>query len=151
MSVRSLQHYRTQVEEQLKMELADVTQQLLQAEQSCARLTEEQLLQEERCREETSRGLTIEQLLQWQSHFEAQASAREQGRRTMMHWQAQWDETRAKLVAASQDRRTLDRLLARYREAAQADERRREQLATDESAHHRFTGQGESRDESFSS
>lgn len=151
MSVQSLQHYRTQVEEQLKMELAEVTQHLLQAEQSCARLTDEQVLQEERYRQETSQGVTIEQLLQWQSHFEAQASAREQARRTVTHWQAQWDETRARLVAASQDRRTLDRLIARYQEAAQNEERRREQSATDESAHHRFTGQGESRDEPFPS
>lgn len=143
MSVQSLQHYRIQVEEQLKMELAEVTQQLLQAEQSIARLADDQRQQEERYREETSQGLTIEQLLQWQSHFEAQASAAEQARRTMAHRQLQWDEARAKLVAASQDRRTLDRLIARYREAAQADVRRREQMATDESAHHRFSGQGD--------
>lgn len=143
MSVRSLQHYRVQVEEQLKMELAEVTQHLLQAEQSCARLTDDQSQQEARYREETSRGLTIEQLLQWQSHFEAQAAAMEQARRTMAHWQTQWDEVRVRVVAASQDRRTLDRLIARYREAAQSEERRREQSATDESAHHRYIGQGD--------
>lgn len=151
MSVQSLQHYRTQVEEQLKMELADVTQHLLQAEQSFARLADDQQQREERYRQDTSQGLTIEQLLQWQSHFEAQASAMEQARRTVIHWQAQWDEARTRLVAASQDRRTLDRLMARYRAAAQTEVRRREQLATDESAHHRFTGQGESRDEPFQS
>jgi flagellar biosynthesis chaperone FliJ len=111
MSVQSLQHYRVQVEEQLKMELAEVTQQLLQAEQSIARLSDDQRLQEERYREETR--------------------------------QQQWDEARAKLVAASQDRRTLDRLIARYREAALTEMRRREQMATDESAHHRFAGQGD--------
>lgn len=143
MSVRSLQHYRTQVEEQLKMELAEVTQHLLQSEQSCARLADELHQQEDRYRKETSQGITIEQLLQWQSHFEAQASAMEQARRTVIHWQAQWDDIRTRVVAASQDRRTLDRLIARYREAAQTDERRREQSATDESAHHRFVGQGD--------
>lgn len=143
MSVRSLQHYRTQVEEQLKMELAEVTQHLLQSEQSCARLADELQQQEDRYRKETSQGITIEQLLQWQSHFEAQASSMEQARRTVIHWQAQWDDIRTRVVAASQDRRTLDRLIARYREAAQADERRREQSATDESAHHRFVGQGD--------
>ena len=143
MSIESLQHYRTQVEEQIKMELAKATQHLLQSEQSCARLADEQLQQEERYRKDTSQGLTIEQLLQWQSHFEAQASAMEQARRTVIHWQAQWDEVRARVVAASQDRRTLDRLIARYREVALTDERRREQSATDESAHHRFVGQGD--------
>jgi flagellar export protein FliJ len=143
MSVQSIQHYRTQVEEQLKMELAEVTQHLLQSEQSCARLADEQQQQEERYRKETSQGVTIEQLLQWQSHFEAQAAAMEQARRTVIHWQAQWDDVRTRVVAASQDRRTLDRLIARYREVAQTDERRREQSATDESAHHRFVGQGE--------
>jgi flagellar export protein FliJ len=143
MSVQSLQHYRTQVEEQLKMELAEVTQHLLQSEQSCARLADEQQQQEERYRKETSQGVTIEQLLQWQSHFEAQAAAMEQARRTVIHWQAQWDDVRTRVVAASQDRRTLDRLIARYREAARTDERRREQSATDESAHHRYVGQGE--------
>lgn len=125
------------------MELAEVVQQLLQAEQSYARLKQEEQQQEQRYREETSRGLTIEQLLQWQSHFEAQASAMEQARRTIVHWQTQWDGARTRLVAASQDRRTVDRLIARYRESAQADLRRREQAATDESAHHRFTIQGE--------
>jgi flagellar export protein FliJ len=143
MSVQTLQHYRIQVEEQLKMELAEATQHLLQSEQACARLADEQHQQEERYRKETSQGLTIEQLLQWQSHFEARASAMEQARRTVTHRQAQWDDVRARVVAASQDRRTLDRLIARYREAAQADERRREQSATDESAHHRFVGQGD--------
>lgn len=147
MSVQSLQHYRVQIEEQLKMELAGVTQQLLQAEQSIARLGQDLQLLESRYREETTQGLTIEQLLQWQSHFEAQASAMEQARRTQAHWQAQWDEARTKVVAASQDRRTLDRLIERYREAAQNDLRRREQMTTDESAHHRYTGQGEARDE----
>ena len=48
MSVQSLQHYRIQVEEQLKMELAEVTQQLLQAEQSIARLADDQRQQEDR-------------------------------------------------------------------------------------------------------
>jgi len=145
MSVESLQHYRLQVEEQLKMELAEVTQQLLQAEQSMARLADDQRRQEERYREETRRGVTVEELLQWQSHFEAQASATEQSRRTIAHWQQRWDEARAKLVAASQDRRTLDRLIARYREDALVEIRRREQAATDESAHHRFSGQGDAR------
>lgn len=145
MSIKSLQHYRSQIEEQLKMELADVIRQLSQAEQSIARLTENQRHHEERYREETSQGVTIEQLLQWQSHFEALAAATEQARRTMAYWQAQSDEARAKVVAASQDRRTLDRLIARYREASQAELRRREQLATDESAHHRFAGQGDAR------
>lgn len=143
MSVESLQHYRAQVEEQLKMELADITQHLLEAEQSIARLSNDQRQQEERYREETSRGVTIEQLLQWQSHFEAQASAAEQARRTLSHWQTQWDEARANLVAASQDRKTLDRLITRYRERSRIDLRRREQAATDESAHHRFIGQGD--------
>lgn len=143
MSLHSLQHYRTQVEEQLKMELAEVTQQLLQAEQSCAQLTDHQQQQEERYREETSQGLTIEQLLQWQSHFEAQAAALGQARRTVAHWQAQWDLVRTRVVSASQDRRTLDRLIARYRDAALSEERRREQSVTDEAAHHRFIGQGE--------
>ena len=143
MSIKSLQHYRSQIEEQLKMELADVIRQLSQAEQSIARLTEDQRHHEERYREETSQGVTIEQLLQWQSHFEALAAATEQARRTMAYWQAQWDEARAKVVAASQDRRTLDRLMARYREASQTALRRREQLATDEAAHHRFAGQGD--------
>lgn len=145
MSIKSLQHYRSQIEEQLKMELADVIRQLSQAEQSIARLTENQRHHEERYREETGQGITIEQLLQWQSHFEALAAATEQARRTMAYWQAQSDEARAKVVAASQDRRTLDRLIARYREASQAELRRREQLATDESAHHRFAGQGDAR------
>lgn len=145
MSVQALQHYRLQVEEQIKMELAEVTQQLLQAEQSIARLVDTRQRQEEQYREETRQGMTIEQLLQWQSHFEAQASAAEQARRTLAHWQLQWEEARARLVAASQDRRTLDRLIERYREAALAEMRRREQLATDESAHHRFTGQGDAR------
>ncbi|MCC6141100.1 MAG: flagellar export protein FliJ [Nitrospira sp.] len=145
MSVQALQHYRLQVEEQIKMELAEVTQQLLQAEQSIARLADDRQRQEEQYREETRRGMTIEQLLQWQSHFEAQASAAEQARRTLAHWQLQWEEARARLVAASQDRRTLDRLIARYREAALIEMRRREQMATDESAHHRFTGQGDAR------
>lgn len=145
MSVQALQHYRLQVEEQIKMELAEVTQQLLQAEQSIARLVDTRQRQEEQYREETRQGMTIEQLLQWQSHFEAQASAAKQARRTLAHWQLQWEEARARLVAASQDRRTLDRLIARYREAALAEMRRREQLATDESAHHRFTGQGDAR------
>ncbi len=145
MSVQALQHYRLQVEEQIKMELAEVTQQLLQAEQSIARLVDTRQRQEEQYREETRQGMTIEQLLQWQSHFEAQASAAEQARRTLAHWQLQWEEARARLVAASQDRQTLDRLIERYREAALAEMRRREQLATDESAHHRFTGQGDAR------
>jgi flagellar export protein FliJ len=61
----------------------------------------------------------------------------------VIHWQAQWDDVRTRVVAASLESRTLDRLIARYREAARTDERRREQSATDESAHHRFVGQGE--------
>lgn len=143
MSMRTLQHYRSQLEEQLKMELADVTQALIQAERSCDQLVHDREAQEERYREDTGRGLTIEQLLQWQSHFEALAAATEQAKRTVAHWQAQWEETRARLVSASQDRRTLDRLIARYRQAAQSDAQRREQQATDEAAHHRHLGQGE--------
>ncbi|MFO0707604.1 MAG: flagellar export protein FliJ [Nitrospira sp.] len=143
MSIRTLQHYRTQIEEQLKMELAEVTQALIQAERSCTQLVQDREAQEQRYREDTGRGLTIEQLLQWQSHFEALAAATEQARRTVAHWQAQWDEARARLVSASQDRRTLDRLIERYRHTAQRDAQRREQQSTDEAAHHRHLGQGE--------
>ncbi|MEC4889473.1 MAG: flagellar export protein FliJ [Nitrospira sp.] len=143
MSLTSLQQYRTQVEDQLKMELAQVAQALMQAEQSCERLAQEQGVQEERYRQEMREGMQIEQLLQWQSRFEAHAAASEQARRTVAHWRQQWEDVQVRLVAARQDRQTLERLAERYREAAQTEERRREQHATDDAAHYHGASKGE--------
>ena len=143
MSLTSLQHYRAQVEDQLKMELAQIAQALVQAEQSCERLAQEQGVQEERYRQEMRDGVRIEQLLQWQSHFEAHAAATEQARRTVAHWRQEWEQAQLRLVAARQDRQTLERLAERYQETAQAGERRREQLATDDAAHYRGSPKGD--------
>lgn len=144
MSVTSLHQYRAQVEDQLKMELAQAAQALAQAEASCERLAREQSAQEERYHREMRDGVQIEQLLQWQSRFEAHAAATEQARRTVLHWRQQWDEVQVRLVAARQDRQTLERLVERYREDAQAGARRREQQATDDAAHYHGASKGES-------
>lgn len=125
------------------MELAQVAQALMEAEQSCERLAREHGVQEERYHQELREGVQIEQLLQWQSRFEAHAAATEQARRTVLHWRQQWDEVQMRLVAARQDRQTLDRLADRYREADLAEGLRRDQQATDDAAHYHRVSKGE--------
>ena len=142
MSLTSLHHYRTQLEDQLKLELAQAGQALIQAEQSCARLAQDHGVQEERYRQEMREGIQIEQLLQWQSRFEAHAAATEQARRTVLHWRQQWEETQRRLLEARQDRQTLDRLIERYRKTAQAGERLRDQQVTDDAAHYQGISKG---------
>lgn len=125
------------------MELAQVAQALMEAEQSCERLAQEHGVLEERYHQELREGVQIEQLLQWQSRFEAHAAATEQARRTVVHWRQQWGEAQMRLVAARQDRQTLDRLADRYREADLAEGRRRDQQATDDAAHYHGVSKGE--------
>lgn len=125
------------------MELAQVAQALREAEQSCERLAQEHGMQEERYHQELREGVQIEQLLQWQSRFEAHAAATEQARRTVLHWRQQWADAQQRVVAARQDRQTLDRLAERYREAAQMEARRCDQQATDDAAHYHGAAKGD--------
>ena len=143
MSLASLQYYRKQLEEQVKLELARVTQSLQDAERAHEVLLQDQRTHEERYRRETQAGITIEQLVQWQSHFEALHAATEQAARTVAHWAHEWEVVQARVVAARQERETLDRLADRYQEEAEIAERRRDQTAMDEAAHYQNSLKGD--------
>ena len=143
MSLASLQYYRKQMEEQAKLELARVVQALRDAEQARQRLAQDRQEHETRYQREIEAGLTVDQLMQWQSHFEALAAAAEQAERAVAHWTRQWEATQGQVVAARQERETLDRLADRYQEEADAAERRRDQAAMDEAAYYQNSLKGD--------
>jgi flagellar export protein FliJ len=134
MSLDALRNLRARAQESLTMELARVTQELVRMEQRCDALDAQIQSDTSAYRLHTEQGLLIEAMLEWQGRLESQRAALTQARSAIGHLTEVWTRTNARLVEATQERKVLDRLAERQREAYDAELRRREQQATDEAA-----------------
>ncbi len=142
MSIESLRKLRAQTEEAITMELAQITQELLNMEMRCRALDTEIQSDVGSYRLQTEQGLTIESMLEWQGRMGAQEAALGQARQAIHVLNDSWQRTQARLVEATQARKVLDRLAERRQQAHRTEVGRREQQALDEAAHRRRSPMG---------
>ena len=129
-----LRRYRAQLEEVVRMDLFHLRQELQDAEASVrahdaqARLTAEDYLAK------ANGGMALEEFLEWQSRFQAEASVLAQARQAEEHLGAAWERKQGELREAMQDLRKLDRLAERMRQQRTIVQHRIDQIDMDEAA-----------------
>ena len=144
MSLDSLRKLRAQTVETLMMELAQVNSALAQSEERC-RDMEAQIQQDVVSYDrQAAQGLTIEAWLEWQGRMDSQQAVLRRVRREIDQAVEAWQHTKTRLVEASQERRLLDLVADKRREAQRADAARQEQRTTDEAASRRYSSGRES-------
>ena len=134
MSLESLQKLRAQTVETLMMELAEITRTLAQSEERYQEL--EATMQQDAAAydRESVQGLTIEAWLEWQGRMDSQQAALRRVRREIDQAIEAWQQTKARLIEASQERKLVDLVADKRRDAQRADAARQEQWTTDEAA-----------------
>jgi flagellar export protein FliJ len=126
------------------MELAKITRTLTRSEERY-RDIETQIQKDVAVYDrQSAQGLTIEAWLEWQGRMDSQQAALRRVRREIDQAVEAWQHTKALLVEASQERKLLDRLTDKRREAQRADAGRQEQRTTDEAASRRYSARKES-------
>jgi flagellar export protein FliJ len=139
MSLDSLRKLRAQAVEALTMELAQIVRTLAQREERY-RDMEAQIQQDVATYErQSAQGLTIEAWLEWQGRMDSQQAALRRVRSEIDQAVEAWQHTKTLLVEASQERKLLDLVADKRREAQRADAARQEQRTTDEAASRRYS------------
>jgi flagellar export protein FliJ len=134
MRLEVLRRYRAQLEEVVRMDLFHLRQELQDAEASVrahdaqARLTAEDYLAK------ANGGMALEEFLEWQSRFQAEASMLAQARQAEEQLGAAWERKQGELRDAMQDLRKLDRLAERMRQQRSIVQHRIDQIDMDEAA-----------------
>lgn len=139
MSLESLRKLRARTVERLMMELAQITRTLDQSEERCrdieAQIQKDVVIYDR----QSAQGLTIEAWLEWQGRIDSQQAALRRVRSEIDQTVEAWQHTKALLVEASQERRLLDRVADKRRDAERTEAGREEQRTTDEAASRRHT------------
>lgn len=145
MSLDALRKLHAQTVEALMLELARITQQLVQSEQQVEALNARILSDAAVYRQQTEEGLAIEHVLEWHARMDAQQTALKHARQAVGAWTDAWNQTQARLVEASQERKVLDRYAERREHLQRTDAGRREQLALDEAGQRQHASLGKRR------
>ena len=144
MSLASLQKLRAQTVETLMMELAQITRTLAQSEERYRDLKATMQQEVVTYDRESVQGLTIEAWLEWQGRIDSQEAGLRRVRREIDQAVEAWQHTKALLVEASQERKLLDLVVDKRRDAQRADAARQEQRTMDEVASRRHSTRRES-------
>lgn len=144
MSLESLRKLRAKTVEALMMELAQIARALAQSEERYQDL--ESKIQEEVVTydRQSAQGLTIEAWLERQGRIDSQEAALCRVRREINQAVEAWQHTKALLVEASQERKLLDLVADKRRDAQRIDAARQEQRTTDEAASRQHSTRRES-------
>jgi flagellar export protein FliJ len=135
MSLDALRKLHAQTVDALKMELAAITQYLMEREAAVQTLDADIHGAVAVYQQQTENGLSIESVWEWHRRMDSQETALSQARRDLVTLTASWHNTQARLVAANQERTILDRFLERRKLAERIVLGRREQMALDEAGH----------------
>lgn len=134
MSLESLRKLRAQTVEALMMDLAQITRRLAQREEQYQDLDAQMQQDVVTYDRQSTQGLTIEAWLEWQGRMDSQQAALRRVRREIDQAVEAWQQTKALLVEASLERKLLDIVADKRRDAQRAEAARREQQTTDEAA-----------------
>ena len=139
MNLESLQKLRARTVERLTLELAQVSRTLAQSEERChdieAQIQKDLVIYDR----QSAQGLTIEAWLEWQGRLDSQQAALRRVRCEIDQSIEAWQRTKALLIEASQERRLLDLVADKRRDAQRARAGRQEQRMTDEAASRRYS------------
>lgn len=138
MSLNSLRKLHRQRVEALMMELAQIAQALVLYEARQRGIETDMHTEAEQYRAHTKRGLSIEELVEWQTRMDSQEAALRRVRFDIEQATLAWTNTNRLLVEANQERKVLDRVLERREAMKRAGVTRQEQQATDEAASRRM-------------
>jgi flagellar protein FliJ len=144
MSFESLRKLRVQTVEALMMELARITHTLAEREEQYQDLAVKMQRDVVTYDQQSAQGLTIEAWLEWQGSIDSQEAALRRVRREIDQAVEAWQHTKALLVEASQERKLLDLVVDKRRDAQRADAARQEQRTMDEVASRRHSTRRES-------
>jgi len=144
MSFESLRKLRVQTVEALMMELAQITHTLAQREERYQDLAATMQRDVVTYDQQSVQGLTIEAWLEWQGRMDSQEAVLRRVRREIDQAVEAWQRTKARLVEASQERKLLDLVADKRRDAQRADAARQEQRTMDEVASRRHSTRRES-------
>lgn len=139
MSLESLRKLRARAVESLMLELAQVTRTLTRSEELCRDIEAQIQKDVVNYDQQSAQGLTIEAWLEWQGRMDSQQAALWLVRREIDLAVEQWQRTKALLVEATQERRLLELLADKRRDAQCAEAERQEQRRTDEAASRRYS------------
>ncbi len=134
MSLDSIRKVHAQTVESLMMELSYIVQALTHSEEQYRTMEVQLQVDTEAYAQQARQGLTIEDLLQWQTSMDAQRSALQQVRAAIDHATGLWQQTQERLVVARQECKLLERVADQRQSVVRAAHARREQWATDEAA-----------------
>jgi flagellar export protein FliJ len=134
MKLDAVRRYRAQVEDVLRMDLLRVRQNLQNAETTCHALDAQTRVTAERYFAKAGAGMALEEFIEWQATFDAEASLLAQARQVEGRLRDEWNQKQNDLRDAMQERRTLDRLAERLRAQHQILQHRLEQMQMDEAA-----------------
>jgi flagellar export protein FliJ len=143
MSLDALQKLRAQTVEALMMELAQIAQVLTRHEERYHSIEEQIQVDSAAYFRQAEQGLTIEAVLEWQGHMNSQQAVLRQVRFEIDRAALAWQRTKALLVEASQERKLLDVVADKRRDAKRAETGRHEQRVTDEAATRRYSSRSE--------
>ncbi|MDF0650086.1 MAG: hypothetical protein CV081_09355 [Nitrospira sp. LK265] len=139
MSLESLQKLRARAVESLMLELAQVTRSLAQSEERCrdieAQIQKDVVIYDR----QSAEGLTIEAWLEWQGRMDSQQAVLRLVRCEIDQAVEKWQRTKALLVEATKERRLLELVADKRRDAQRAEAGRQEQRTTDEGASRRYS------------
>ncbi|OQW45510.1 MAG: hypothetical protein A4C66_07180 [Nitrospira sp. HN-bin3] len=142
MSLDAIRKVHAQTVEALMMELSHIALRLTSSEEQYRAMEVQIQKDAEAYGQQTSQGLTIEDLLQWQGKMEAQRAALRHVRVTIDHTADLWEQTKERLVEARQECKLLERVAERRQTAVRAAMARREQGAADEAASRQVSARG---------
>jgi flagellar export protein FliJ len=134
MKLDAIRRYRAQVEGVLRMDLLRTRQNLQDAETTSHTLEARMRATAERYFAKVSAGMTVEEFLDCQATFEAEAAMLTQVRQVEGRLHDEWSQKLNSLRDAMQERRTLDRLAERMRLQHRVVQHRVEQMQMDEAA-----------------
>jgi|CXWL01.1.fsa_nt_gi flagellar export protein FliJ len=144
MSLEALRKLRAQTVEALMMDLAQIARTLAQSEERYQDL-DAQIQQEiVTYDQQSAQGLTIEAWVERQGRMDSQQAALRRVRREIDQAVEAWQQTKALLVEASLERKLLDIVADKRRDAQRADAARQEQRTMDEAASRRHSTRRES-------
>ena len=134
MKLDAVRRYRAQMEDVLRMEFLRARQNLQDAETTCHVLDAQMRVTAERYFAKTSAGMALEEFLEWQVTFDAEAAMLTQARQVEGRLRDEWNQKQNDLRDAMRECRTLDRLAERLRLQHQILLHRVEQMQMDEAA-----------------
>ena len=134
MKFDAIRRYRAQVEDVLRMDLLQARQNLQEVENLCLALEAQTQESSAQYSSKVSAGMALEEFVEWQTTFDAEAALLTQARQTEGRLRGVWTQKQQDLREAMQERRTLDRLAERVRLQEQAARDRVEQMQMDEAA-----------------